>query len=426
MTPLGSGPDPSRDPPQPRAGPPGPLSPGPQPWGAPLQPQPEPLGPQDPSAAAQTPRTHRDPSAQAPWNPPRALSPSLDFWDTPPAWTPGTPLSPILDPWDPLGSPSTLSQTPSGPPATHGLPRPQRPSLREGSTPIIADDRGHLLPTVRRSQVSQTQGHPAPELPGPPRPSPGPAPLPLFLPGLPVGHVRGDVGDAAEDPPGPAGPHLPLGHRHRAAPGRGPQTHHPDPRLQRPPDPRHREGRCPPLPRALGMAPSDGPSSRGRNRRGPGPAAVGRCPTSGCWGSPPSPLALGMGLPRLHPRAVPGRSCQAAALLPVETIPEGAVEGPRSPQHPFSTPCFSPGDLVPSALKPPCFSCHPRLHLCTPRVAPTSLLQPQEPRSAPQTAPEPSGRSSSAPDGATGSPPAPTQPAPREASPQPTGEEEES
>ncbi|XP_074709383.1 protein Flattop [Strix uralensis] len=36
------------------------------------------------------------------------------------------------------------------------VPRPgrQRPSLREGSTQIIADDRGHLLPTVPRSQAS--------------------------------------------------------------------------------------------------------------------------------------------------------------------------------------------------------------------------------------------------------------------------------
>ncbi|KAM6365118.1 protein Flattop [Pluvialis apricaria] len=33
-------------------------------------------------------------------------------------------------------------------------PGRQRPSLREGSTPIIADDRGHLLPTVPRSQAS--------------------------------------------------------------------------------------------------------------------------------------------------------------------------------------------------------------------------------------------------------------------------------
>ncbi|KAM6106603.1 protein Flattop [Pterocles gutturalis] len=33
-------------------------------------------------------------------------------------------------------------------------PPPQRPSLREGSTPIIADDRGHLLPAVPRSQAS--------------------------------------------------------------------------------------------------------------------------------------------------------------------------------------------------------------------------------------------------------------------------------
>ncbi|XP_069650189.1 protein Flattop isoform X4 [Haliaeetus albicilla] len=31
---------------------------------------------------------------------------------------------------------------------------PQRPLLREGSTLIIADDRGHLLPTVPRSQAS--------------------------------------------------------------------------------------------------------------------------------------------------------------------------------------------------------------------------------------------------------------------------------
>ncbi|KAM9251952.1 protein Flattop [Cariama cristata] len=36
------------------------------------------------------------------------------------------------------------------------VPRPgrQRPSLREGSTPIVADDRGHLLPTASRSQAS--------------------------------------------------------------------------------------------------------------------------------------------------------------------------------------------------------------------------------------------------------------------------------
>ncbi|XP_074785144.1 protein Flattop [Athene noctua] len=36
------------------------------------------------------------------------------------------------------------------------VPRPGRqcPSLREGSTQIIADDRGHLLPTVPRSQAS--------------------------------------------------------------------------------------------------------------------------------------------------------------------------------------------------------------------------------------------------------------------------------
>ncbi|XP_072702672.1 protein Flattop [Ciconia boyciana] len=33
-------------------------------------------------------------------------------------------------------------------------PGRQRPSLREGSTPIVADDRGHLLPTVPRSQAS--------------------------------------------------------------------------------------------------------------------------------------------------------------------------------------------------------------------------------------------------------------------------------
>lgn len=37
-------------------------------------------------------------------------------------------------------------------------PPPQHPSLREGSTPIIADDRGHLLPAVPRSQVSQVRG----------------------------------------------------------------------------------------------------------------------------------------------------------------------------------------------------------------------------------------------------------------------------
>ncbi|XP_076216055.1 protein Flattop [Aptenodytes patagonicus] len=36
------------------------------------------------------------------------------------------------------------------------VPRPgrQRPLLRQGSTPIVANDRGHLLPTVPRSQVS--------------------------------------------------------------------------------------------------------------------------------------------------------------------------------------------------------------------------------------------------------------------------------
>ncbi|KAM6112593.1 protein Flattop [Phoenicopterus ruber ruber] len=36
------------------------------------------------------------------------------------------------------------------------VPRPsrQRPSLQEGSTQIIADDRGHLLPDVPRSQAS--------------------------------------------------------------------------------------------------------------------------------------------------------------------------------------------------------------------------------------------------------------------------------
>ncbi|XP_059688025.1 protein Flattop [Gavia stellata] len=37
-----------------------------------------------------------------------------------------------------------------------GVPRPgrQRPSLWEGSTPIVANDRGHLLPAVPRSQAS--------------------------------------------------------------------------------------------------------------------------------------------------------------------------------------------------------------------------------------------------------------------------------
>ncbi|XP_075032330.1 protein Flattop isoform X2 [Calonectris borealis] len=36
------------------------------------------------------------------------------------------------------------------------VPRPgrQHPSLREGSTPIVADDQGHLLPAVPRSQAS--------------------------------------------------------------------------------------------------------------------------------------------------------------------------------------------------------------------------------------------------------------------------------
>ncbi|XP_074422835.1 protein Flattop isoform X1 [Larus michahellis] len=33
-------------------------------------------------------------------------------------------------------------------------PGRQRPSLRQGSTPIVADDRGHLLPNVPRSQAS--------------------------------------------------------------------------------------------------------------------------------------------------------------------------------------------------------------------------------------------------------------------------------
>ncbi|XP_051497173.1 protein Flattop [Apus apus] len=33
-------------------------------------------------------------------------------------------------------------------------PGPQRPSPRQGSTRILADDRGHLLPTVPRSQAS--------------------------------------------------------------------------------------------------------------------------------------------------------------------------------------------------------------------------------------------------------------------------------
>ncbi|XP_075580715.1 protein Flattop [Pelecanus crispus] len=37
-------------------------------------------------------------------------------------------------------------------------PGRQRPSLREGSTPIVADDRGHLLPTVPRSQASPWGG----------------------------------------------------------------------------------------------------------------------------------------------------------------------------------------------------------------------------------------------------------------------------
>ncbi|KAK2518237.1 hypothetical protein Q9233_012748 [Columba guinea] len=36
----------------------------------------------------------------------------------------------------------------------HPSPPPQRPTLQDGPTQIIANDRGHLLPTVPRSQVS--------------------------------------------------------------------------------------------------------------------------------------------------------------------------------------------------------------------------------------------------------------------------------